>query len=114
MGVAGWGFLQEGSFDGRMPRYSVRNHCRNTRPPDDLYRSIHRGCKQSDLPFIEQSLSIEVNERFIISDDYSLLPINVGAPNFATSNNCKQLTIMKTIVFLTSGKDLAEKGNRFM
>ena len=109
MGVAGWGFLQEGSFDGRMPRYSVRNHCSNTRPPDDLYRSIHRGCKQTDLPFIEQSLSMEVNERFIISDDYNLLPINVGAPNFATSNNCKQLIAMSSIVYLLLDRVLFRK-----
>ena len=37
-----------------------------------------------------------------ISVDYSLLPINVGAPSFATSNNGKQLTVMNTIVSLTT------------
>ena len=46
---------------------------------------------------------MEVNERFVISEDYSLLPINVGAPSFATSSNCKQLMVMNTVVLLTTG-----------
>ena len=46
---------------------------------------------------------MEVNERFAISEDYSVLPINVEAPSFAISNNCKQLMVMKTIVSLTTG-----------
>ena len=44
-----------------------------------------------------------MNERLKISDNYTMLPINVGAPSFATSDNFKQLMVMKTVVFLTSG-----------
>ena len=46
---------------------------------------------------------MEVNERFILSDEYSLLPINVGAPSFIISNNCKQLIAINTKAFLTCG-----------
>ena len=42
-----------------------------------------------------------MNEKFVIHDDYSSLPINIGAPSFAISNNCKKPTVIKTIVFLT-------------
>ena len=46
---------------------------------------------------------MEVNERFVISEDYSSLPINVGMPSFAISNNCKQHIAMNTIVLITTG-----------
>ena len=45
---------------------------------------------------------MEVNERFVISEDYRLLPINVGAPSFAISNNFKQLILIKTVLSLTT------------
>ena len=57
---------------------------------------------------------MEVNERFVVSDDYSLLPINVGVPSFATSDDCKQFMVMNTIVLLTTGKCLAEEGSGFV
>ena len=46
---------------------------------------------------------MELNERFIISEDYSFLPINVGALSSAISSNCKKLIIMNAVVFLTTG-----------
>ena len=46
---------------------------------------------------------MEVNERFVICENYSSLPINVGVPSFAISNNCKQLIVINTVVFLTTG-----------
>ena len=46
---------------------------------------------------------MELNERFVISDDNSSLPINVGAPIFATNDDSKQLKVMNTLVFLTTG-----------
>ena len=55
-----------------------------------------------------------INERFMISEDYSLLPINVVAPSFATSNNCKQLMVKNTVVSLTASKCLAEENNGFV
>ena len=57
---------------------------------------------------------MEVNERFAISEDYTSLPINVGAPSFATGNDCKQLIIMNTVVSLTTSKGLAEVHNGFV
>ena len=57
---------------------------------------------------------MEVNERFVILDDYSSLPINVGLLSFAISNNCKQLIVMNTIVLPTTGKGLTDKSNEFM
>ena len=45
---------------------------------------------------------MEVNERFVICENYSSLPINVGAPSFAINNNCKQITIMNAVVLLTT------------
>ena len=50
---------------------------------------------------------MEVNKRFMISDDYGLLPINTGEPSFATSNACWQLMAINSIVFLTTGEDLS-------
>ena len=55
-----------------------------------------------------------MNEWLVISEDYSLLPINIKAPSFAISNNCKQLTLMTIIVLLTTGKCLAVEGNGFV
>ena len=55
-------------------------------------------------------LNVEVNEMFVIHNDYNLLPINVGVQIFATSNDCKHPIVMNTIVFLTDGKGLAEEG----
>ena len=46
---------------------------------------------------------MKVNERFVITKDYSLLPINIGVPSFATSKDCKQLMVMNTVVLLTTG-----------
>ena len=46
---------------------------------------------------------MEVNKRFVISEDYSLLPINVGAPRFATSKDGKQLMVINTVILLTTG-----------
>ena len=43
---------------------------------------------------------MKVNERFVISEDYNLLPINIEAPSFATSNNCKQVMVMNTVISL--------------
>ena len=40
---------------------------------------------------------MEANERFVIYDDDSLLPINVGAPSFAIKNNCKQLMVINIV-----------------
>ena len=57
---------------------------------------------------------MEVNERFIIINDYSLFPINVRAPSFAISHNFKQLTVIKIVFFLTTGEGLAEESNGFM
>ena len=45
---------------------------------------------------------MEVNGKFIISDDYSSLPINVGMLCFATSKNYKQLKVTYTVVFPTN------------
>ena len=44
---------------------------------------------------------MEGNERFVIHDDYSILPFNVGAPGFAISNDFKQLIVINTVVILT-------------
>ena len=60
------------------------------------------GFKSYSLPFIEQRLGVEVNARIVIHDNYSPLPINVGAPSFATSNDCKQLMLMSTVVFFST------------
>ena len=57
---------------------------------------------------------MEVKYRFIFSDSYSSLPIIIGAPSFAASNDCKQLTLMNTIAFLTTSCSIAEEGNGFM
>ena len=46
---------------------------------------------------------MEVNKRFGISEDYSALTINIGAPSFAVRNNCKKLMFMNTVVALTTG-----------
>ena len=46
---------------------------------------------------------MEVNERFVISEDNKSLPINAGAPSFATINNYKQLMVMNTVVLLSTG-----------
>ena len=47
-------------------------------------------------------------------DDYNSLPINIGAPSFATRNDCKQFTVMNTIVFLNNGEDFVKEGHRFV
>ena len=52
--------------------------------------------------------------RFMINDDYGLLPINIGEPSFATSNDCWQLMAINTIVFLTIGEDFSQQSNGFM
>ena len=57
---------------------------------------------------------MEVNEKFVISDDYRFLPINVGAPSFAISDNCKQIIAINTIVLLTTGEILVPEGNGFV
>ena len=57
---------------------------------------------------------MEVNERFVISDDHSSLPINVGVPSFATSCNCKQLIVINIVVFLTTCGGLAQEDNGFV
>ena len=57
---------------------------------------------------------MELNERFVISEDYSSLPINIGVLSFATSNNCEQLTFMDTIVLITTGYYLFEEINGFL
>ena len=46
---------------------------------------------------------MELNERFVISKDYSSLPINVKALSFAISKDFKQLMVGITAVFLTTG-----------
>ena len=46
---------------------------------------------------------MEVNERFVISENYSSLSINIGVPSFATSNDYKWLMGMDTKVSLTTG-----------
>ena len=51
---------------------------------------------------------MEVNERFVINEDYSLLPINSGAQSFTISNNCKQFIVMNTVVSLTTGYGITE------
>ena len=68
--------------------------------------SIIKGLRPSDLPCIKQMLSVNVKERFMISDDYSSLPINVGIISFAKSNNCKKLMVMNTIDSLTTGESI--------
>ena len=45
---------------------------------------------------------MEVNERFVISGDFSSLPINVEVPSLAIIDNCKELTVIETIDFLTT------------
>ena len=99
---AGEGVLQEGSMGGHRNKVS-ENHSSNTRPPDDLNRSSQQGFQAIRFAIYLVKVKCEVNERFVISEDYSSLPINVGAPSFAISNNCKQLTVINTIVLLTSG-----------
>ena len=70
-----------------------------------LIRMIARlfDLKLSDLPFGEYKLSVEVNERFVINDDYSYLPINVDVPSLAISENCKELIFIDTVLFLMTG-----------
>ena len=46
---------------------------------------------------------MEVNDGFMIDYKYSFLPINVGAPRFATSKNCKHLIVINTVVFCITG-----------
>ena len=55
-----------------------------------------------------------MNERVVISDDYTLLPINIRAPSFAISNNCKQCMVMSTIVLLTNSEGISQEGNGFV
>ena len=86
-----------------MPRKSVIKHSSNSRLPDDVNWGIKKGFKLSNLFFIEQRLSVEVDERFMIHKDYSSLPINVRALIFAISYNCKQLMVINAVVFLTTG-----------
>ena len=43
-----------------------------------------------------------------------LLPINLGAASFATSNNCKQLMVMNNTFFPTTGKGISQEGNGFV
>ena len=57
---------------------------------------------------------MEVIERFLIHDDYRALPINVGAISFATSNDCKKLTAINTVVFLAISYSLSQEGNEFV
>ena len=45
---------------------------------------------------------MEVNEWFAISEDYNSLPINIGVSSFATSNDCKQLAVINTVVLHTA------------
>ena len=44
--------------------------------------NVNKGCKPFDLFFTKQSFIVEVNERFVIYDDYNALLINVGAQIF--------------------------------
>ena len=46
---------------------------------------------------------MEVNDRFVIIGDYNYMPINVEAPNLATSNNSNHLMVLNTVFFLTFG-----------
>ena len=47
---------------------------------------------------------MEVNERFVIFDDFVSLPQNVGVPRFAKINDYKQLTIIKALFFRITGR----------
>ena len=42
---------------------------------------------------------MEVNGRFVIHNDYSSLPVKVGALSCAINNDFKQLIVMNAIVF---------------
>ena len=48
-----------------------------------------------------------MNDRFVIHDSYSSLPMNARVPSFAVNNVCKQLMVMITVVFLNISKGLA-------
>ena len=52
---------------------------------------VNKGFKPFELPFIEQSLSFEVNESLVIYDDFGLLPINVRVPSFAKKKIASRL-----------------------
>ena len=45
---------------------------------------------------------MKVNERFVISEDYSSLHINVEVHSLTKSNNCKQLIVINTTLLLTT------------
>ena len=54
------------------------------------------------LLFIELKSSVEVNKRFIISEAYNLLPINIVTPRFLINNDCKKKIVMNNIVLLNT------------
>ena len=57
---------------------------------------------------------MEVEYRFVMREDYSLLPINVAVPRFATSNDCKQFMVVDTIVSLTTCLGNTQEDHGFM
>ena len=50
----------------------------------------------------------------MIRDNYSFLPIIVGALNFATCDKCKDIIVINTVVLLTTDQCLAQEGKIFM
>ena len=66
------------------------------------------------MSFVNLRLSVEVNERYVICEDHSSFPINMGAPRIAISNDYKKFTVIDTVVFLNAGYGLAQKGNELM
>ena len=44
-----------------------------------------------------------MNERFVVSDDYSFFPFNVGPPSLAIYDNCMKLIVITGVIFLTDG-----------
>ena len=55
-----------------------------------------------------------MNERFVVSEDYTLVPINVKVLSFAISNNGKHLRDISTVAPLTNGSGLTEEFNGFV
>ena len=97
-----------------MSRYCTKNQKDITRPL--LYNNMYvsKNFKPMSLPLIKHCLLVQMNKFPIFSHYYCKQTINVRTLSLAINNDCQQLFVMHTVVFLMISLCFAQIYNIFV